>query len=92
MLGELSFLDWDIICLSETRLPSIDEVLCGDHRLLANLSIQSVSDTAILIHQRHVTDILKKQSVGDRIMSVDFKFGFKLIRVIAVYLPHAGYP
>ena len=87
MLGELPFMEWDIICFSETRYLTEDSILHGNHRLIANLSTKSASGVAILIHQKHVSNVLRQYRVNDRVLGIDIRFGGKFMRIVAVYLP-----
>lgn len=50
------------------------------------------SGVAILVHSRHVSKVLKVTSVNDSLIAIDLRIGGRLLRVIAVYAPHAGYP
>ena len=59
---------------------------------MANLRTPSASGVAILIHSRHMKRIIRKQYESDRIMAVDLRMDNRIFRIIAVYLPHAGYP
>ena len=55
LLSELSMLEWDCICFSETRCKTQDIILTGGHRLICKHDGTSVaSGVAILIHSRFV--------------------------------------
>ena len=91
LLAELLVLEWDII-FSETRCTTRDIILEGGHRFIANLSSPGASGTAILINQRLVKKIMKSIPVSDRVLATDVRIGKRILRIISVYVPHAGYP
>ena len=44
------------------------------------------------MHRRHVENIVRKKLISDRVLAVDIKVAVdRIIRVIAIYVPHAGY-
>ena len=51
----------------------------------------SASGIVILINRQWTSDIVQKICVNDRVMAVDLKISKKIIRIMAVYLPHSGY-
>ena len=85
-------MEWDIILLSETRAPSQTLVLDGGHLLYTELVDNKFAGVGILLHSRHVRKTNKIHAVGGRIMALDFMVNKIKIRVVAVYLPHMGYP
>ena len=91
MLGELSDLSWDIVCFSETRLPSEDIILEGGHRLISSLGTFVHAGVAILIHARWVQFIKTFVRVSDRLLYLDLSVNGRCYRFSAVYFPHAGY-
>ena len=91
LLGELQNLEWDVILLSETRTPSGEYILDGGHVLFTTLSGNSASGTGILLHTKHVKQSNKIHVVSDRILVLDFlAYGIEM-RIVVVYVPHAGY-
>ena len=91
---ELSLVKWDIICFSETRCRSQDIFIDDGHRLICSNSDEArsvASGVAILVHRRWIKMIKQRICVTDRVMAIDLKISHKMIRIIAVYLPHAGY-
>ena len=44
-----------------------------------------------MVHQRYCKYDQRTIVVDDRCMAIDVKFGAKIIRIITVYVPHAGY-
>ena len=95
MLSELAELNWHVVCFSETRAKDQDVLLHGGHRLITNLGSSpssSASGVGILIHCQHVGSILRTIPVSDRVLGVDIRLDDQSYRIIAVYLPHAGYP
>ena len=91
MLGELSDLSWDIVCFSETRLPSQDIILVGGHRLISSLGTFVHAGVAILIHQRWVQSITSFSRVSDRLLFVDLSMRERLYRIQFIYRTHGGY-
>ena len=93
LLCELNNLTWDVICFSETRAVSQDGELSGGHRLISSYkdATSPASGTAILIHARIIKFVRRKIIMHDRVMAIDVKFDKKMIRVISVYVPHAGH-
>ena len=91
LLSELAVLQWDFICFSETRCLTEDTLLHGGHRLITSLESPAASGVAILVHSDCVKYIIRKHMVSDRVMAIDVKIGTKKIRIISVYMPHAGY-
>ena len=91
LLSGLSVLQWDFICFSETRCLTEDTLLHGGHRLITSLESPAASGVAILVHSDYVKYIIRKHMFSNRIMAIDAKIGTKQIRVISVYMPHAGY-
>lgn len=90
-MAELLFLEWDFICFSETRCTTRDIILEGGHRLITNLSTPAASGTTILINERFVKKIIRIIPISDRVLGLDVRIGKKILRIIAVYVPHAGY-
>ena len=92
LFWELSMITWDIVCFSETRLETRDEFIEGSPRLISsndkNARIQAIN-IAILIHRRWIGQINKKICFHDRVMTIDFKFLRRMIRVFVVYLSNA---
>ena len=91
MLGELSDISWDVVCFSETRLPSQDIILVGGHRLISSLGTFVHAGVAILIHQRWVQSVTSFSRVSDRLLLVDLTMHERLYRIQSIYIPHAGY-
>ena len=91
LLSELSLLQWHFICFSETRCLTDDVILHGGHRLITSLETKKASGVGILVHSDYIKYNTKKQIISDRIMGIDVKIGGKRVRVISVYMPHAGY-
>lgn len=44
-----------------------------------------------MVHHKYADFFLKKHNISDRVLAIDMKIGRKRIRIISVYLPHAGY-
>ena len=52
----------------------------------------NASGVAILCHKRHVDAAISVQVVSERLMYLDLKVLTGLVRFVAVYMPHMGYP
>ena len=91
MLAKTVDIQWDIVCFSETRAADGDVVLEGGHRLLSSLGQERHAGVAIFLHARWAANIIKYEAVSGRIMYADCCLQGRMYRVIASYLPHAGY-
>ena len=63
----------------------------GNHVLFASGSRDIASGVGILVKSQNVQRRMKIHRMSDRVMSVDMTFYGKKYRVVAIYLPHAGY-
>jgi len=61
------------------------------HRLYTYIGHHFAAGVGILVHQRHVPNIIRHQPVSDRLLEVDIRIGERVFAFIAVYMPHAGY-
>ena len=59
LLAEVSEIQWDIVCLSETRAPDGDYTVCGGHRLFCGRDDFIYAGAAILVNVRWVPYIIK---------------------------------
>ena len=59
--------------------------------MIAQLSTPSSSGVAILVHRQFTKNIIRKLCISDRLMAIDVTIGSKIMRIVAVYMPHAGY-
>ena len=94
LIREFSLVKWDIVCFSETRCRSQDIFIDDGHRLIYSNSDEArsaASGVRILIHRRRIKAIKQRICVTDRVMAIDLKISHNIIRIIAVYLLHAGY-
>ena len=91
-MHELQSIHWDVIPFRETRTPSDDYLIEGNHRLILYFDHGGASGTAILVHERHVDNIKAVHRIDDRILAIDLKVGQRNFRITSVYMPHAGYP
>ena len=92
LLGELSIISLDLVCFSETRLQTRDDILDGGHRLISSNDQNvrsSATDVAIVLHRRWADKVKKKICLHDRVMAIDRKLPHRMVRVLAVYLPNA---
>ena len=95
LLAELSLIEWDIICFTETRSLAEDRFLTGSHRLICSYDTligNQASGVVILVHQQHCSDIPKVLTISDRNMAVDIKMGNRITRIISAYILYSGYP
>lgn len=91
LLGDLENIEWDVTLLSETRIATGKYVLDGGHVLFTALSDNTFSGTGILLNKTHVRKSNKIHCIIDRVLALDFMAYGTKIRVVAVYVPHAGY-
>ena len=86
-------MEWHVICFSETRAITQDVIFSGGHRLISSYGDASnaASGTAILTHQKFTRFVKHKIIINDRIIAIDMKFRQKTIRIISIYMSHAGY-
>lgn len=92
VMAELSQIQWDIVCFSETRAPS--ETLCFEEGHVLHLSLHECpsAGVGILLHKRFVQGSVV-HPISDRILRVDVKWSSsKRLSIFAVYVPHGGYP
>ena len=92
LANETMDLQWDCICLSETRAGDGDTILHGGHRLLSSLNGETYAGVALLVHSRWSGNIINSGFIGGRIIWADISMGKYTFRYISVYAPHAGYP
>ena len=91
-MDELSIISWDLVCFSETRLQTRDDILDGGHRFISSNdqnARSSATGVAILFHRRWTDKVKKKICLHDRVMAIDLKLPHRMVRVLAVYLPNA---
>ena len=91
LLGELEELEWQIILLSETRAADHNRELHGGHRLITCLGATPYAGIGILVHSMLKAQILRIHNVNGRICAIDLQWLRACVRIVAVYLPHAGY-
>ena len=63
----------------------------GGHRLFCGRDEFIYAGVAILVHARWASSIVHFQKVSDRLVYVDLLLHGLKYRVIAIYVPHAGY-
>ena len=76
---------------SEIRTTTAISTLDGNHKLYTSLGSIPSTRIGILLHARHYEYILDHHNVSDRVLALDVQFGKRIMRFIAVYIPHAGY-
>ena len=91
VLVEVSDLQWDVVCFSETRAWSNDSILDGGHRLICSCKYSKCVGVAILVHKKWTKSIVKVEQISDRVMYVDIAMEHIVVRVVATYFPHVGY-
>ena len=91
MAAELDSIHWDVILFRETRTPSGDYLIDGNHRLILQFDGDGCSGIAILVHKRHVDNVKIVHRISNRLLAIDLKIGRRVFRIIAVYMPHIGY-
>ena len=71
LVYELDPIHLDLIFFSETRTPSDDFQIEGNHRLILNFGHQGCSGTAILVLQRHADNVKTIYPIHDRFLALD---------------------
>ena len=92
--NELSIIKLEVVRFSETQPNAQDFSVTGVDRLICSNDTNArspASGVAVLVHRRWTKSIARKICLHDRVIFIDLKIAQKIIRVIAVYLPHMGY-
>lgn len=92
LMFELHGLEWDVVLFSETRFSGASCILMDSHLLFASDLPTPCAGVSILLHQRHKHGVKYTKYVSDRLMYIDLLTNRGLIRIVAAYAPHAGYP
>ena len=92
VLTELDGIALDAVLFSETRAASQSIQLDGGHMLYTMKGESVASGVGILLHSRHVRRANKFLGISGRVAALDVKVRGKSIRLVATYMPHAGYP
>ena len=77
---------------SETRSFRETVTLTSGDKLYSSTQPTNAAGVAILCHKRHVDAVISVQVVSERLMYLDLKVLTGLVRFVAVYMPHMGYP
>ena len=91
LLVEVEHLHWDVVLFSEARTDTKQIDFEEGHRLYTYIGDHFAAGVGILVHQRHVSNIVRHLPVSDRLLEVDIRIGNRIFAFIAVYMPHAGY-
>ena len=91
LIHEVSEIQWDVVCLSETWATDGNYTLDGGHRLFCCRDEFRHSGVAILVNARWAPCIIDFCKVSDRVGYVDLVLNGTTFRIISVYVPHAGY-
>ena len=91
MLAEANEIQWDVICLSETRVEDGNYTLDGGHRLFCGRNGFKYARVSILVHVRWAENILRFCKISDRVVYADLLINDRKYRIVAVYVPHGGY-
>ena len=92
LLAELTYLQWDIISVNETRAISQEMDFQEGHRLIAYRENYKAAGLGILLHSQLVPCIAKQYFISDRILRIDLRIGKRILSIYSVYVPHAGFP
>ena len=92
LLGEMQHCKWDLVVFSKTKANIDKTVLQGGHVLYGSRTPTTYAGVAIAIHSRFSSCAQRVHVLGDRLMCVDLKIGMRIMRVVSLYMPHAGYP
>ena len=91
LLDEVSEIQWDVVCLSETWGVDGNYTLTDGHRLFCCRDEFRFSGVAIFLNARWVPYIIQFVKISDRVCYVDLLLNGTKYRIISVYFPHAGY-
>ena len=94
ILAELDHVEWDVLILCETWRHEAQEIfqVCGNHTFFGSAGIPGKRGVGFLVHARHRTSLRDFESLNERICSLTLRLGKTIVRLIAVYFPHSGYP
>lgn len=92
LVGEIQQCMWDVVLFSETRADIDKLTLDGGHLLYGSRKATTCAGVAIALHSKHKTCVQQVRVLDDRLMYLDLKNGARVIRLVSVYMPHAGYP
>ena len=84
-------MQWDAVCLSETRAPTGDVILDGGHRLISGLGDSRHLGVAILLRRQLADQVSRVHISSDRVIAVDVKVFGVNFQVVSAYAPHYGY-
>ena len=79
------------MCYSEKRRPSKNVILEGGHRLVTSLGDFVHAGGGILIRARWASIVTTFYRISDRLLYVDVRLYGKAHRILAIYVPYAGY-
>ena len=93
LLEELKEVDWDAVLITETWRPEREEVLKvdGGHLLICSGGTAGQRGVAILLHKRWGGAFEGHGAVSERVCWASVNMGGRRLRLVATYLPHAGY-
>ena len=91
LLAEVNEIQWDVVCLSETRAEDGNYTLDDGHRLFCGRNEFKYAGVSILVHARWTGSIVRFCKVSDRVVYGDLLINDRKYRIIAVYVPHGGY-
>lgn len=89
---ELHDVEWDVVLFSETRFANGPTNVMDPHVLFASGDRSPCAGVAILLHARHKRHVKSVQFISERLMYLDLRTCRGLMRIVAIYAPHAGYP
>ena len=90
LLGEMQHCKWDPVVFSETRANIDKTALQGGHVFYGSRTPSTCAGVAIAIHNRFSSCVQRVHVFGDRLMYVDLRIGMRSMRVVSLYMPHAG--
>ena len=78
---------------SQTRASIASVILDGSHKIdtVHGNDVEVASGVGILVHVKYARAVITIHRCNDRVMAIDLKFGLQHIRMISVFMPHAGY-
>ena len=82
LVDELKNIQWDILCMSETRGSDQDVSVLGGHRLITTTMEDKYAGVAILVNTRWCKDIIYVGRISGRVMYVDIQIAGHVYRYI----------
>ena len=93
LLEELKFLEWDIICGTETWRAADEEELDlpSGHLFVGAGGVKGSRGVGFFVHRRWKAGFEAFHAKSERVGVLDITIAGVALRLIVVYMPHTGY-